>query len=212
MPLYPDLNACGIAYMQLSFHVGGGLEAIDAFWEQRGHKRGFAERLLFASYTRSGKPHTVWLQWTRSHVTCADVYLGLEARRPANVWPRRPLKTYRLREADLRKFFALIQTEKVPQGMLARYAYPWDKSLDAMLHLPPNTRATSLSMDVLDENRQPAMNLTYERRGKEWLAVVVPVGRYRFDAEPVTDDFFKDPYDVACILGESLRQKRLEPL
>ena len=211
MSLYPDLVACGISFMHFSFHVSGGVKEIDGFWKARGFERSLG-RLLVAGYSRKGRTHTVWLRWARSHATCCDVLMGLEARRPASVYPRLPVDKHRLRESDFRDFLGLFKRKQVPQGVIARYAFPWDKSLDPMIHLPPRVKPRSLSLDVFDEKERRVMNVTYERSGAGWLAIVVPAGHLQFLDEPISDSFFKVPYDTACLLATSLIQERLEPL
>jgi len=211
MPLFPDLNACGIAFMQFSMHAAGGWKEIDDFWAQHGLEEG-DERLLFSGYTRNGKPHTVWIRWDRSHRRCCDVWIGLEADLPSRIWPKRSSVTYRLRQSILKDFLSLLAAKFAPLSVATRYGFRWDKRLDTMLHLPAGVRPKSLSLEVYDEREQRVMNVTYENDGGNWLAIVAPVGRFQIHDAPVTDDFFKAPYNTACLLAKSLRQERLEPV
>src|SRR6185295_397994 len=149
-------------YMHFSLHVSGALRTINAFWEERGHDPN-TEGLLFAGYSRKGKPHTVWLQWRRSHDDCCDVFLGLEARRPSEVCPKRSGDRYRLRETDLLDFINMIRRDVT--GVQARYAFPWDKNLEGLIRLPGRARPTSLTLEVYDEKQQRVMDVTYERQG-----------------------------------------------
>lgn len=187
--------------MQFYFHVAGGLEDIDAFWETRGLDRS-RERLLFSGYSRQGRPHTIFLQWSRSHEECSDVYVGIDARRPAAVWPGRKAKDYRLREDDFRAFIEMVRQMTVPWGIRARYAYPWEgKGLASALRRP-HVRLTSISFDVLDEKQDPAVSVTYEDGGDNWLAIVEPAMRFPF---PETDNFFLLPYQMGCSLAAVIR-------
>lgn len=192
-------------------HVARGWEEIEAFWRRHGHEEG-EERLLFSRYVRASKPHTVWLRWDRSHRECCDVWIGLEAAQPSQIWAKRSIAAYRLRENVFKEFLSLLATEFAPLGVHARYAFPWDKRLDTMLPLPARVRPKSLALDVYDERDQRVMTVTYERQGDNWLAIVGPVGRFQINKTPVTDEFFKAPYDTACLLATSLLQERLEPL
>jgi hypothetical protein len=199
---YPDLNACGIHYMHFSFHVAGGLVEIDAFWEARGLDR-TRERLLFAGYSRHGKPHTVYLQWARSHEGCSDVYLGVDARKPSKVWPHRPIKAYRLGAKDFQDFVNLTRKMDVPFGIRARYAYPWDKEMESVPR-PPHARLKNISFDILDEEQRPAVNLTYERQDSGWIALVEPMERFPL---PNDKSFFSEPYNLGCLLAKTIRQE-----
>lgn len=189
--------------MHFSFHVGGGLESIDAFWEERGLDRS-RERLLFASYSRQGQRHTAYLQWARSHEGCSDVFLGVEARKPSKVWPYRPLKAYKLRDRDFRDFIRFVRELDVPFGIRARYAYPWDKEMGSVPR-PPHARLKSISFDILDEEQHPAVNLTYERQETGWIAIVEPVERFPF---PEDKNFFLQPYELGCLLAKTIRQEK----
>lgn len=219
MPLYPDLTACGISFMHFAFHVGSGLAEIDAFWRQRGvDEKDAQNRVLFASYTRARQPHTVWIQWVRSHDECCDVFLGLEARRPSEVWPKLPNTGSRLREKDLREFLNLLRSLEVHLGVRSRYGFPWEKSLDSILPLPPHIRPASLVLDVFgpeggtsgNRAQKRVMTVTYQRFGKSWLSIVEPEGRFQIGDTEVTDQFFKVPYETACLLAKSIN--RLEPI
>lgn len=203
MPLYPDLSACGIKFMHLSFHVSGGLERIDTFWEERGLDRS-KERLLFAGYTRGKKPHTVYVKWARSHEGCSDVSIGLEARPPSHVFPRRPRGSHRLRETDLRDFIDLVRGLGIAYGgMRVHYGYPWRKSLESMLRLPRRLRPRRLTLDVLlDDTKPPVLSATYEKRGDDHLLIIEPAGRLPF---PEDANIFAQPYQTACLLAESLK-------
>ena|GEM_PF-3676109 len=195
MRSYPDLVSCGIRAMHFNFHVSGGLEEIDAFWEERGLDRS-KERLLFAGYSRNGHPHTVYLNWARSHDECCDVYLGIEARRPSRVWPGRVLKAHRLRESDLREFLKFIRQKDVPWGIHARYIYP--SPGPAIPARPPsNTRLRSLSFEVLEEERTAAI-LTFGRQGEQWFMIVEPTTRFPF---PKGNNFFREPFETGCALS-----------
>jgi hypothetical protein len=210
MPLYPDLAVRGIEFMRFSLHVSGGLEKIDNFWEQHGLAR-TRERLLFAGYTRRGQPHTVWLQWARSHEGCCDVYFGLDCHAPSHLWPKHLPQGARLREADFRAFIIFLGTTDVAYGgVKARYGYLWNKNLDAVLRLAPHVRPRILSLDVLDEKNQLVMNVSYEKKGDDWLAIIAPAGRFEFIADPAK--LFKTPYETAGLLATSLSQQQLDPL
>jgi len=203
MASYPDLTACGIRYMHFSFHAAGGLEEIDAFWEKRGLNRS-RERLLFTGYSRQGRRHTAYLQWARSHDGCSDVYLGLDARKPSLVWPHRPQKLYQLRNRDFRDFITLIRELDVSLGIRARYAYPWGKDMESVPR-PPRARIRSISFDILDDEKNPAVNLTYERQDEGgWIAVVEPIDRFPF---PEDKNFFLQPYELGCSLAKAIRQE-----
>jgi hypothetical protein len=205
MPLYPDLAASGIAFMQFAFHVGGGLNEIDAFWRDRGVDLS-ARRLLFAGYSRKGVPHSVWLQWVRSHDECADVHLGFDARRPSQAWPGLSGKEHRLRESDLREFLQTVAKGEGLGRVRARYGFPWDKTLDSIMGLPPQFRPVSLTLEALDEDEQLAMTVTYERFGESWFAIIAPSGTFTIKDEPVSDTFFKAPYETARLLAKSLQR------
>jgi hypothetical protein len=204
MRAYPDLLACGITAMRFSFHVSGALKEIDSFWAARGLDRS-RERLLFAGYSRGGQPHTVYLRWERSHEGCSDVYLGLDARPPSQVWPNRSTKAYRLRIMDLRDFIKKIRAMEVPYGVRARYTYPMVKDVEPILRLP-HTRPTSISFDLLDEKQRSVMNVTYKRRYGRWVAIVEPLRGFPF---PEGDNFFQLPYEMGCSLGKSIRKEPL---
>ena len=210
MPFYPDLNACGIAFIQFSTHVAGGWEYINAFWAQHGYEEG-DERLRFTRYIRKDKPHTAWVRWERSHRECCDVFMGLEADRPSRVWTKRSSVAYRLQENIFKDFLNLL-SKSAPLSVQARYAFPWNKRLDTMIHLPTRVRPKSLTLDVYDERERRVMTVTYEKQGAKWLAIVGPVGRFQINDTPVTDEFFQAPYKTACLLAESLLKERLEPL
>ena len=187
--------------MQFRFHVSGGLEDIDAFWEARGLDRS-KERFLFAGYSRKQQPHTIYLQWMRSHDECCDVLLGIEARPPAQVWRRRPVgKEHRLKEKDFREFIEFARDQEVPWGIKARYAYPWSKSFAAGPRLPAKARVKSLSIEILEEKDRVALTLTLERSGATWRAIVEPTARFPF---PKGKDFFTQPFETRCSLAQSL--------
>lgn len=203
---YPDLLACSMNAMRLSFHVSGGLEDIDSFWEERGLDRS-RERLLFAPYTRGGQAHTVYLQWARTHEGCCDVILGLDARRSSQVWPLRPEKTYRLRLLDLGAFIEKVREMKLPWGIRARYSYPSNKDLRSIMRLPlPHTRTISVAFELLDEQQRPEMNVTYKRWKREWFVIVQLLKAIPF---PEGDNFFRAPYETGCLLGKSLTKELL---
>lgn len=209
MSRYPDLVSCGIRFIHLSFHVGGGLEAIDAFWEQRGHDRS-RERLLFAGYSRKGRPHTAYVRWARSHEGCCDVSIGLEDRRPASVWPHRPAKAYRLREIDFDEFIRFVRNLDVPWGGIrAHFAYPWEKDSIMPFKAGAPLELTSFSYDILDEEGQVVMHVKHKkRRAKDWLTIVEPARRFPF---PEGDNFFDQPHATACSLAQSLDLKEERP-
>jgi hypothetical protein len=206
MSSYPDLAACGMSHVQLYFHVAGGLEVIDAFWERHGLDP-TRERLLFSGYSRQGRPHTIFLQWSRSHEGCSDVYVGIDARRPSAVWPGRRAKDYRLREVDFHAFIEMIRQMPVPWGIRARYAYPWGGRGLASALRRPHVRLTSISFDVLDEKQSPALSVTYEEGDDTWLTIVEPAVRFPF---PEADNFFLLPYQTGCSLAEVIREEPLK--
>jgi hypothetical protein len=192
--------------MRLSFHVSGGLEQIDSFWEARGLDRS-RERLLFAPYSRGSQPHTVYLQWSRSHEGCSDVLLGIDARRASQVWPHRSEGTYRLRLVDLRAFIERIREMELPWGIRARYSYPSTKDLNSIIRLPlPHTRPTSVAFDLLDEEQRPVMNVTYKRWKRKWFVVVALIKAFPF---PEGDNFFQVPYETGCLLGTTITKELL---
>jgi hypothetical protein len=204
MPSYPNLTACGIHYMHFRFHISGGFEDVEAFWEVRGLDPS-KERLLFARYYRDKRPHTVSLQWFRSHEECCDVLLGIDAQQPAKVWPRRPLKEHLMQERDLRDFLAFARSKDVPWGIKARYAYQWPRTIDAAIpRLPSHTRIKSISFEVLDEKDTVAVTLTFKRHDDDSLAIVEPTDRFPF---PEGDDFFAQPFETGCYLARSLKQE-----
>jgi len=198
MPPYPDLTSCGIHSMRFSFHVSGGLEDIDEFWEKRGLDRS-KERLLFKGYSRSDTAHTVYLGWTRSHDTCCDVFLGIEARQTAQVWPRRSLKVHRLRDKDFREFIAFVRQKEVPLGIRARYTYPSPGPL-AVRRTSPRVLLKSMSVEVRDAERK-ALTLTFERYADQWFITLEPAGRFPF---PDSSDFFAAPFETGCGLASSI--------
>ncbi len=206
MSSYPDLGACDILSMKFSLHVSGGLEEIDAFWAARGLDRG-RERLLFAGYTRGGRKHTVYLQWSRSHEGCSDVSMGVESRPPSAVWPHRPLPRYRLRPSDFRDFIGLIREMEVPWGIRARYTYPSKPAAPIKLPALGNTRLASIAFEVMDETSKPALRVTRERHGEEWWAIVEPTKRFPF---PEGDDFFSVSYATGCSLAAVIREEPLK--
>lgn len=195
MSKYPDLASSGIRAMQFSFHVTRGLEAIEAFWEERGLDRS-KERLLLAGYTRNGHPHTVYLNWARSHERCCDVNIGIEARRPSQVWPGRQGKSYRLNEEHFRKFIDFVIEQEVPWGIRARYTYPSPGPIiPARTKESPNFRLKSLSLEVIEDGRAAAQ-LTYDRQGMQWFAIVEPTAGYPFPK----GDFFQEPLEMGRTL------------
>jgi hypothetical protein len=205
MSAYPDLGACAIYFMQFSFHVSGGMSAIDSFWADRGLARS-KERLLFAGYSRKGRPHTAYIQWERSHDNCTEIYLGVEAGSPSKVWPHRSAKEHRLRAKDFRDFIRRVRAMSVPWGISARYAYERVRGLDSLIRIP-GARPNSLSFEVLDEKKKPVVRITWERHGEKWLSIVEPLSRYPF---PEGNDFFALPYKMGCSLSNSF-QRELVP-
>jgi hypothetical protein len=206
MSRYPDLAACGIRYIHLTFHIGGGLEPVESFWESRGLDREH-ERLLFTGYSRNGKPHTAFLSWARSHEGCCDVWLGLEATRPSKVWPKRPADRYRLTASDLDAFIDLVRGLGVEHGgARARYAFNWDKNLQQILHLPPHAQAVNLALNIVDEKEKIVMTVTYQFRSDEWLVIIEPAGRLAFPG-PSGDDVFAQPYETARTLAMTMNQE-----
>jgi len=211
MPPYPAVYACGVRYIPPSTHHAGGLEEIDAFWEAHGLGRS-KELLLFAGYTRKGNPHTIWLQWARSHEACANVWLGLDAARPARVWPQRSDEHYRLHKKPLREFVALLCQRAVPLGVFTEYAFPREEHLDGVIPLPPTVRTRSIAFDVYDDSGQQMMSVTYERHDAEWLTIVMPAGRTSYPEKPDPHSLFDVPYKTACLLAQSLQQGRQFPI
>lgn len=210
MPLYPDLAACGIDYIHLSVHLSGGIGKVDDFWETKGVSRS-ARRTLFATYTRQGRPHAAWLQWTRSDDSCCDIYVGLEARPPSDIWPDLPRETHRLRERDLREFLEYITKLEDLRRARVRYGFPSSKGLDGLLPPSPTVRATNLTIEVLDEDQKPAMHVTYQRTGDAWSTMIAPTARLAIKGRPVTAAFFKEPYEAACLLAETFRRVEQQP-
>lgn len=208
MALYPDLTACGIHYMHFWFHVTGGYRKIEEFWKKRGLD-GSDRALVFAGYSRRGNPHTVSLQWFRTHQGCCDVLLGLDAVKPQKRWPRRKAKEHRLREEDFHAFIDFVRGMKVPNGLLVQYAFPWNGSLESMVKAPPRTRAVSVTLEVVDDTENPLTSITYQKFNEETLAIVEPIGRFRFLDEPVSEKLFQEPYKLACLLAKSLRKGEL---
>lgn len=201
MSSYPDLDSFGIRYMRLSFHLGGGIETVDSFWESHGldHSK---ERLLFSGYMRKGKPHTVSIRWARSHDTCCDVTIGVEVCGPLVAWPRRQQKDHKLREKDLLEFIELAGTMPVETGIHAKYAYPRANGWSPFpLSLPPRARLKRVSLEIFDDKGKRAMTLTHEKVGAEWIAIVEPAQRFPF---PTARSFFSEPYEVARSFSKSL--------
>jgi hypothetical protein len=204
MPLYPDLAACGISFMHFAFHLSGGLADVEAFWQKRKMSTS-AHRLLFAAYSRQGMPHTVSLQWARSHEKCCDVFIGFDARRPSEVWPRLPRAGHALREKDLREFLETIAKIDGSGRVQARYGFPWNKGLDAIFPFPVQVRPISITLEVFGVSDKPAMTVTYEKVDGSWIAIVAPTGRFAIKDEPVSNTFFKAPYDTACLLAKTFQ-------
>jgi hypothetical protein len=106
----------------------------------------------------------------------------------------------------------MLSSKSEPPNVRARYGFPWDHRVETLLRLPPGVRPKSLSLEVHDERKKPVMMVTYERNHDNWLAIVAPKGRFKIDSAPVTDAFFKAPYDTACLLAKSLEQGELQTL
>lgn len=198
MPGYPDLLPCSLRFMELSFHVSDGLSSLQAFWEARGLPSS-KEPLMFAGYSRAGHRHTVFVLWHRSHDNCADVYIGLDARPPSQVFRHRNAQEHKLRLSHFREFISYVRTLDIHAGIRARYGYPSEEGVKGVINLP-NLRPLSASYEILDEKRAPAMNVTYERRKFGWRVIVEPRGRYPF---PEGRNFFKQPYELGCSLATS---------
>jgi len=184
--------------MEFQFHVSDGLAAVDAFWEARGLTRS-REPLVFAGYSRGGHRHTIYLQWLRAHDSCVNVYVGMDARPPAEVWPRRSAKEHRLLARDFNDFIAHVRTLTIHGGVRVRYGYPWEKALPNIVTLP-RARPVSLSVEVLDEKDTPAIKMTYERRQRGWVVIVEPLSNYPF---PEDADVLRLPYNLGCSLAKS---------
>jgi hypothetical protein len=184
--------------MEFQFHVSDGLAAVDAFWEARGLARS-REPLLFAGYSRGTHRHTIYLHWAREHDSCVNVYVGIDARTPADVWPRRSAKEHRLLVRDFRNFIAHVRALPIHGGVRVRYGYPWDEAPPGIVTLP-HARVVSLSVEVLDEKEKPAIKVAYEKRRLGWAIIVEPLSSYPF---PEGADVLQPPYALGCSLGES---------
>lgn len=195
---YPDLLACGMTFMQFKFHVSDGLASLDAFWVAHGYERS-NEPLMFAGYSREGRDHTIYVQWLRSHENCANVYIGIDARRPSQVWPNRNTKAHRLRQRDFRSFIDHVSQMDIHAGIRARYGYTSEDGLNDIVRLP-NVRTVSLTLELLDEKQKPAMYVTYEKRKVGWVVIVEPRDSFPF---PEGKNFFQQPYELGCSLAPS---------
>jgi hypothetical protein len=202
---YPDLLACGMTFMQFKFHVSDGLASLDAFWEKHGYERS-SEPLMFAGYSRDGHDHTVYAQWLRSHDNCANVYVGIDARRPSQVWPNRKTNEHRLRQRDFRSFIDHVSHLDIYSGIRARYGYPSEEGLKGIVRLP-NVRPVSVTFELLDEKQKPAMYVSYEKRKTGWVVIVEPRDSFPF---PKGKNFFQQPYALGCSLAPAFMRSSNE--
>lgn len=202
VPLFPDLAACDIRFMQFLFHLSGGIDFADSFWRERGlDSKG--ERLVLGEYARQKVTHTVFIRWSRSHDECADIEFGMSVGRSATLYPERGQKHRLLGQAEFRDFFDTVRTMEVPGGIRSRFGYPFQ--LPGFNYSPaPSVRFTRISLEIIDKEERRVLDVDHVFYRKEWLMVLEPAGRRQFLQEPVSDKFFKAPYETACALSASI--------